>query len=183
MNKNKILIAYYSRNGENFVSGRVVNQERGSTEILALKIQKILRTDIFEISTAYPYPEEYREATSVAQKELSEHARPDLKDYLENISNYSTIFLGFPNWWGTMPMPVFTFLEHYDFSGKTIIPFCTHAGSGMGGSMKDIQNLCPDARVLDGLSVTGATVEKADNKLKHWLEECGRQLTFPEWIE
>lgn len=87
------------------------------------------------------------------------------------MDDYSVIFLGYPNWWGTMPLPVFTFLEEYDFSQKTIIPFCTHEGSGLGHSAKDIAKLCPKARLLDGLALHGARVSDAKNNLTNWLSK------------
>jgi flavodoxin len=86
------------------------------------------------------------------------------------MDSYDVIYMGYPNWWGTMPMAVFTFLESYDFSGKTIIPYCTHEGSGMGRSERDIKKLCPNARVLPGLAIRGGTVDRADKDLSNWLK-------------
>jgi flavodoxin len=88
-----------------------------------------------------------------------------------DMDSYEVIYLGYPNWWGTMPMAVFTFLDSYDFSGKTIIPYCTHEGSGMGSSERDIKKLCPHAKVLSGLAIKGGTVGKADKDLANWLRK------------
>lgn len=144
----KILIAYFSRKGNNYVNGRITNLPIGNTEIVAQKIQKLTGGDLFEIRTAKQYPEDYYKATEIAKEEKRQNARPELANKLDDISPYEVVFLGYPNWWGTMPMAVFTFLESYDFTGKTIAPFCTHEGSGLGSSERDIKKLCPNANVL-----------------------------------
>lgn len=127
--------------------------------------------DIFRVDTVNSYPEDYTETTEVARKELRENARPELSGHVENIDSYSVIFMGYPNWWGTIPMPVFTFLEEYDFSGKTIVPFCTHEGSGLGRGKNYIAKLCPQSTVLDGLAVRGGDVKNAQNVVSEWLRE------------
>jgi flavodoxin len=109
----------------------------------------------------------------LAKQELRENARPELSGHVANMTDYSVIYLGYPNWWGTMPMAVFTFLEEHDFSGKTIIPFCTHEGSGMGRSESDIRKLCSDARVLKGLPIIGGSVQGAQNDIANWLRKLG----------
>lgn len=124
--KAKTLIAYYSRSGNNYVNGSIVNLKAGNMEVAAEIIRKIIGGKLFRINAIKKYPEDYTETTKVAQQELRDNARPELSAYLENIDDYEVIILGYPNWWGTMPMPVFTFLEKYDFAGKTILPFCTH---------------------------------------------------------
>ena len=98
-------------------------------------------------------------------------ARPELKEYPDSLDEYDTIYLGYPNYWGTMPMAVFTFLERFDFSGKTICPFCTHEGSGMGHSETDIRNLCPGAAVTRGLVIHGGSAAKAGPALKQWIKQ------------
>lgn len=103
--------------------------------------------------------------------ELNTNARPELKSSIDNIGEYDTVFLGYPNWWGTMPMCVCTFLESYDFSGKTILPFCTHEGSGLGHSEKDIVKFCPDSDVKKGLAIRGSRVAAADNEIAAWLND------------
>lgn len=166
----KTLITYYSREGNNYVNGRIVNLQVGNTEVAAKMIQKITGGKLFRINTIKKYPEDYTETTKVAQQELRDNARPDLSAYLENIDDYEVIILGYPNWWGTMPMPVFTFLEKYDFAGKTILPFCTHEGSGMGCSESDIKKLCPNSKVLRGLAIRGGNVNNSEKDIAHWLK-------------
>lgn len=113
----KGLIAYYSRRGNNYVSGRIIDLTIGNTEAAANIIQELTGSDIFHIETVISYPKDYTETTKVAQDELRADARPELTNYVEKMDSYDVIFLGYPNWWGTMPMPVFTFLEQYDFAG------------------------------------------------------------------
>ena len=172
LKEEKYLIAYYSREGNNIVGGRIENLPIGNTEVVAKMILEITKGDIFHIDTVNSYPEDYMETTEVAKKELRDNARPELSSHVENM-DYSVIFLGYPNWWGTMPMAVFTFLEEYDFTRKTIIPFCTHEGSGLGRSKGDIAKLCPQSTILDGLAVRGGEVKNAQNKVSEWLHKIG----------
>jgi flavodoxin len=169
MSKVKGLIAYYSRAGNNYVGGKIVNLTVGNTEVAAKIIQKLTGSDIFRIDTIKEYPSDYYETTEMAKKELRQHARPELSGRVDDMSDYGVIYLGYPNWWGTMPMAIYSFLEEYDFSGKTIIPFCTHEGSGMGHSENDIRTVCPGATVLKGLSVVGGNVQRAENDIAGWL--------------
>lgn len=173
LKEGKCLIAYFSREGNNYVSGKIVNLPMGNTEVVANMIQEITESDVFRIDTVNSYPKDYTETTNVAKKELNDNARPALFSYVENIDCYNVIFLGYPNWWGTMPMPVFTFLEEYDFSGKTIIPFCTHEGSGLGHSEKDIAKLCTKATVLKGMAINGSRVNNAKKDVTSWLSKIG----------
>ncbi len=169
MTKNKTLIAYYSRKGQNYVGGSIVNLPVGNTEIVAKKIQAMIGGDLFEIDTVEAYPIDYTETTNVAMNEKRENARPELTETVDNMDSYDVIYLGYPNWWGTFPMAVFTFLESYDFSGKTIIPFCTHEGSGLGNSERDIKKLCTKANVESGLAIRGGSVKNSDSMLKSWI--------------
>lgn len=167
----KCLIAYFSRKGNNYVSGQIVNLPVGNTEVAAKMIQKMTGGDLFRIEAVNAYPEDYTETTEVAKRELRADARPELTGHLDNMDSYDVIFLGYPNWWGTMPMPVFTFLEEYDFSGKTIVPFCTHEGSGLGHSEKEIAKLCPQATLLKGLAIHGTRVNNAKKDIANWLDK------------
>ena len=164
----KRLIAYYSRKGENYVSGQIVDLEKGNTAIVAEKIQALTGYDLFEIDTVESYPVDYHETTRVAKRELRAQARPALTATVNGMEEYDVIYLGYPNWWSTFPMAVSTFLESYDFSGKTILPFCTHEGSGMGGE-RDIHKLCPTAQVGKGLAIVGSRVKEADASIKAWI--------------
>ncbi|MHB8070387.1 MAG: flavodoxin [Candidatus Cryosericum sp.] len=169
----KCLIAYFSRKGNNYVGGRIVNLSVGNTEVAAKMIQEITGGDLFRIEAVNAYPEDYTNATEVAQQELQANARPKLTDHVENMASYDVIFLGYPDWWGTMPMAVWSFLEEYDFSGKTIIPFCTHEGSGLGHSEKDLAKLCPEANLLRGLAIKGSRVGSAQKDVSEWLRGLG----------
>jgi flavodoxin len=174
MSKTKELIAYYSRAGNNYVNGDIVNLPVGNTEVAANMIQKLTGSDIFRIDTVKPYPEGYQETTEVAKEELHGNARPEISWHVNNIADYDVIYLCYPNWWGTMPMAVFTFLEAYDLGGKTIIPFCTHEGSGMGRSERDIKKICAGASVLKGLAIRGGSVHGAQDEITDWLRDLGQ---------
>lgn len=132
------LIAYFSRADQNYFGGRLKNISVGNTEQAARILEKITGADMFKIEPVQPYSKDYNICTSQAQEDQLRNARPELTHYPESIDQYDVIYLGYPNYWGTMPMQVFTFLEHFDFNGKTICPFCTHEGSGMGRSEADI---------------------------------------------
>jgi flavodoxin len=173
MTNSKSLIAYFSRKGNNYVGGSIVNLPIGNTEVIAKKIQKLTGSDTFEIKTIKSYPEDYTETTNVAKEELSNNFRPELTEIVDDMDSYDVIYIGYPNWYGTMPMAVFTFLESYDFSGKTIIPYCTHEGSGLGQSVRDIKKLCPNSRVLDGLAIKGGSVNRNQNDVSAWLHKLG----------
>lgn len=132
----KKLIAYFSRADENYVGGAIKNLTVGNTEVVAKIIQEITGADLFKIEPLESYSKNYSECIEEAKQDLKREARPELKTYPESLDCYDTIFLGYPNYWGTMPMSVKTFLEKFDFTGKTIRPFCTHEGSGIGISCK-----------------------------------------------
>ena len=163
------LIAFYSRADENYVNGQIKVLETGNTEIAAGMIADMIGADLFKIEQKVPYAKDYNECIAQAQEDQRSDARPELTSYPDSIDEYDVIYLGYPNYWSTMPMAVFTFLEHFDFGGKVIKPFCTHEGSGMGRSMADIRKLCPDADVREGLAIHGASVSKAKSDIENWL--------------
>lgn len=165
----KELIAFYSRADENYVNGQIKTLETGNTEIAAGMLAEITGADLFKIEQKEPYAKDYNECIAQAQEDQRSDARPELVSHPDSIDEYDVVYLGYPNYWSTMPMAVFTFLEHFDFSGKVIKPFCTHEGSGMGRSMDDIRKLCPDADVRDGLAIHGASVSKAKKNIENWL--------------
>ena len=171
--ESKCLIAYFSRPGNNYVGGTIVNLPVGNTEVVAKFIQELTGAYLFRIEAVHSYPEDYTEATEVAKEEMHTNARPKITGRLESVDSYDVIFLGYPIWWGTMPMPVFTFLEDYDFAGKTIAPFCTHEGSGLGRSVSDIRKTCPHSTVLDGIAIRGSDVKNAKDEVAGWLREIG----------
>jgi flavodoxin len=145
----------------------------GNTRVVAGQIQKTVGGDLFEIKTTKAYPKDSRECIDAAQKEQQANARPELSAKVENMDAYNIIFVGYPNWWGTLPMPLFTFLESYDFKGKTIIPFCTHGGGRLGRSMGDIRKLCPNATIREGIDINGHVVRNAQNDVTAWLRKLG----------
>ena len=164
------LIAYYSRRGENYWAGDIKFLEKGNTERVAEFIAEATGGDLFEIETAEDYPASYMECIEVAKAELKADARPALKECPENLDAYDTIFLGYPNWWGTCPMCVYTFLERFDLTGKRIIPFCTSEGSGLGGSERLLKKICKGATVEKGLSVTGNRAAQSRDKVVAWAK-------------
>jgi len=155
----KILIAYFSKTG--------------NTRSVANEIQKNIGGDIFEIKTINPYPEDYRATTIQARNEKDNNLRPELTAEVTNMASYDIIFVGYPDWWGTMPMGVFTFLGKYNFAGKTIVPFCTHEGSGFGTSISDLKNTCPQANVLQGLALRGSSAAGSQEEIAAWLKTIG----------
>ena len=166
----KKLIAFYSRADENYVNGQIKTLAVGNTEIAAEIIHELTGADMFKIEQAVPYSKDYSECIAEAQTHQKQNARPQLKACPESIDGYDTIYLGFPNYWSTMPMAVFTFLEKFDFGGKTIKPFCTHEGSGLGSSVADIKKLCPKANVEKGLAIHGGSVGKSKAAIEKWLK-------------
>ncbi|MDE6764548.1 MAG: NAD(P)H-dependent oxidoreductase [Oscillospiraceae bacterium] len=167
----KILIVYYSRKGENYWGGSIKKLTKGNTEIVAEMIAESVGGDLFEVDTVKPYSADYHTCTEEAKRELNANARPELKKYMDSLDGYDTIFVGYPNWWGTMPMAMFTFLEKYDFSGKKIVPFCTNEGSGMGKSEIDLKKICTGANVENGLAIQGCAAEKSGGKVSEWAKK------------
>lgn len=168
----KILTAYFSHNGENYFAGKIINIEEGNTSIVAKKIAAITGSELFEIKRAAPYPIAYRDCVKEAVEELKAAARPALAEN-KDVAGYDAVILCYPNWCGTMPTPVFAFLERGAFAGKRIFPLCTNEGSGLGSSERDIKRLCPDAEVAAGLSVKGGNARDCDEYLIEWLEKNG----------
>ena len=172
----KILIAFFSRPDENYNVGVV---EIGNTEIMAGFIKDYLGDDVdtFKIDPVKAYPKSYKECTDVATEEKNSNARPEFKDPdILDISNYDTIFIGYPIWWGEVPMIINTFIEEYDFSGKTIIPFCTHEGSGNSGTFSYLKSKMSSSDVnTNGLAIRGtdAREESSRSTVDGWLKELG----------
>ncbi len=165
------LIVYYSRKGENYWNGSIKNLSKGNTEIVAEMIADITGGDLYEVDTVKTYPADYYACIDEAKDELRRKDRPKVKAYKDDLEEYDTIYVGYPNWWGTMPMVMFTFLEHYDLTGKKIIPFCTNEGSGMGGSERDLKKICKGADVKSGLSIYGAEAAQSRSKVEAWVRK------------
>lgn len=170
----KELIVYFSRGDENYVSGRIQHLSIGNTEAAAKLLRDQTGAELFKLEPLAPYSQDYSRCIEEAKADQRRDARPALKGYPDHFEEFDTIYLGYPNYWGTMPMAVFTFLEHFDFSGKTIRPFCTHEGSGLGKSESDIKRLCPTARVEKGLAIHGADARNAGPALNAWRERIDR---------
>lgn len=173
-NDSKILIAYFSRAGENYNVGTI---EKGNTEIIAEMIAEATGGDLFHIQTVNPYPENYMEMLAVAQQEYDDSARPELADEVQNMADYDVVFLGYPIWWSGLPMAMHSFMESYDFTGKKIIPFNTHEGSGQGETQAQIEDALPGVTILDGLAVQGQTAQNdrtaAQEAVTAWLQKGG----------
>ena len=170
-----ILVIYFSRTGEQYTVGVI---DKGNTAIVAEMIAEETGAELFEVlpeEDYYPYT--YNELTDVAKKEQNEKARPAYQGTLPDLGAYSTIFIGAPVWWGDWPMIMYTVFENNDFSGKTLIPFSTHEGSGLSGFDKKLQSACPDAEVLKGLAVRGNDAQNSQDKVREsvnsWLKELG----------
>ena len=127
--------------------------------------------DLFKVEPANEYPADYMKCIDVAKKEQQDDARPEIKETLSDINDYEVIYIGFPNWWGTLPMPMWTQLEQLDFTGKVVKPFVTHEGSGFGSSQRDLAKLCDGAEIKKGLSIPGANVYDAKDSVAHWVDE------------
>ena len=145
----------------------------GNTRRIATQIRDQVGCDIFEIASVDTYPTDYDECVEQARQELERQHRPGLKSELPDLGSYDVVFIGYPNWWGTIPMPVATFLSKCDSADKTIAPFCAHGGGGLERSVADIKKLCPRATVLDGLAVGGGHVRHAQNEIAVWLRKTG----------
>jgi len=143
----------------------------GNTREVANQIQKNIGGDIFEIQSEVPYSDDYDTVVAQAKKEIENNHNPALKSKVKNIESYDTIFIGSPCWWSTVAPPVKTFLLEYDLSGKTIVPFMTHEGSGLGKSVDDISKMCSKSNVLEGLAVRGGSVKNSQNKIIEWLNK------------
>ena len=155
------LVVYFSRSG--------------NTESVAERIAERTGADIFEIETVQEYPEDYNALLDFARNEQREEARPELAEHIENMDIYNVIFLGYPNWWGDMPMPLYSFLDEYDLSGKTIMPFVTSGGSGFSRTIRSIENAEPEATVLEGLSIRDRRVNDSstDRAIEDWIDGSG----------
>lgn len=167
-NKN-VLVAYFSRTGENYNVGKI---SKGNTRIIAEMIAEETGGKLFQIEPVNPYPDEYNACVDIAKTEKENKSRPAIKGDIA-VEEYDVIYIGYPNWWGDMPMPVYTFIEKHDWQGKTVIPFCTHEGSGLSDTENKIKKACDGATVLNGLAIRGTTAQKSQEQArkttKGWL--------------
>ncbi|MDR3133613.1 MAG: NAD(P)H-dependent oxidoreductase [Prevotellaceae bacterium] len=157
--KGKILVAYFSWGG--------------NTREVAKQIQEQTGGDLFEITTVKPYSKNYEECVALARQEQQNNARPPMAAEVADMAAYDVVFVGYPNWCGSMPMVLFTFLEKYNWAGKTLIPFCTHGSGRWGRSLEDLQKLCPEAVIPEGFAVSGQLVRRAKDDIAQWLQKTG----------
>ncbi len=169
----KVLIAFFSRADENYFGGAMRYVKVGNTEVVADTMKELTGADTFKIEMKDPYSPVYMTCIEEAKKDKQNNARPELANYLDSIDDYDTIVLGYPNYWGTYPMAVATFLERYDFTGKTILPLCTNEGSGMGSSERDVKKCAKGAEVRKGLAITGSQAANSKGTVEKWLVENG----------
>lgn len=165
------IIAYFSRGGANYVNGVVKKLMVGNTEVAANILRNITDADLFRIEPLKPYSANYYVCIDEAKRDLQRGVRPELVACPASLDHCDILYLGYPNYWGTMPMAVVAFLERYDFTGKTILPFCTHEGGGMGRSETDLRRICPTAHVLKGLPIKGTDVRLSYELLERWVSE------------
>ena len=168
-----MLVAYFSLAGEQYGVGVI---EEGNTSIIAHMIAEQTGADLFEIEATTPYPTSHSELLDVSRQEMADNASPEIAGTVDNMDDYDTIFIGYPNWWGDMPMIVYNFLESYDLSGKTIVPFCTHGGSGLSNTESTIADIT-GGTMKDGFAIPGTTAQNdrntARNEVTQWLKEGG----------
>ena len=176
----KVLVVYFSVPETDGVdasssASRVIKDGKlqGNTEYVASVISETTGSDLFEIKTVHTYPGSHKALIDAAKVEIDNNARPKLATHIENLKDYDVVFVGFPNWWYDMPMPLYSFFDEYDFGGKTVIPFCTHGGSRFSGAIKTIRELEPQATVLDGYSVARERVADSEEGILKWLEKIG----------
>ena len=176
----KILIAYFSY-GENadlpdgvdasasasiqLLDGKIT----GNTGLVANYIQKATGGDLFSIRTVKAYSDDYNTVIEEGQAEKNNNEKPELSSHIDNLDDYNTVFIGFPNWWYGMPMVMYSFLDEYDFSGKTIVPFCTSGGSGFSDAISEIKEAEPNATVLDGLHISGSGASRSESEVSEWV--------------
>ncbi|HAJ74717.1 MAG TPA: flavodoxin [Lachnospiraceae bacterium] len=169
----KTLIAFFSRADENYFGGAMRYVKIGNTEIVVKLMKEIIDADSVKIEMKNPYSPVYMTCIDEAKRDLRTNARPELLSCPESIDEYDTVVLAYPNYWGTMPMAVVTFLEKYNFAGKRILPLCTNEGSGMGHSENDIRKYTSGADIKRGLSITGSMAAHSKADVKRWLADNG----------
>lgn len=164
----KSIVVYFSHRGQNYNVGYLTE---GNAEHIAKVIQKYTDSEIFELIPEVPYPEDYNKCTEVALDELHKEARPKYKGDISNLSDYDVIYLCYPNWWGTYPRIISTFIESHEIKGKKIKPMCTHEGSGMGRSVEELKRSLKDSHIARGLAIQGIKAKKSDREISNWIEE------------
>lgn len=171
MKDKKVLVTFFSRTGENYNVGNI---SKGNTHIIAEMIAKETGGKLFQIEPVKPYPNEYKACVDIAKTEKETNARPEIKGDIA-VEDYDVIFLGYPNWWGDMPMAVYTFIEKHNWNGKTVVPFCTHEGSGLSGTERLLELSCKGAAIAKGLAIQGKTAQSSQPQalkaVQSWLNK------------
>ena len=167
----KSIVIYFSRIDENYFGGSMRYITKGNTEVVAEYIKDITNADLFKVERRIDYAKDYKTCIEEAKDEQRKGELPELKKYLDDISNYDVIFIGGPIYWGTLPQPMFTELSRLNFDGKIIMPFSTHEGSGLASIVRDIKKYAPNASVKPGLSIVGSNVNSSKEKVEKWIKE------------
>ena len=174
MKSKKTLVVFFSRTGENYAVGNIA---KGNTQIIAEMIAEATGGTLFQVEPIKAYPENYKKCTEVAKQEVESKARPAIKDDIA-VEEYDVIYIGYPNWWSDMPMPLYTFIEKHNWNAKTVVPFCTHEGSGLSDTENKLKKACAGATVLGGLAVRGSIAQQsqaqARTAVKNWLAKINK---------
>ena len=169
VNKEKSIVIYFSRADENYYGGELKTTKKGNTEVIAEYIQEFTGANLFKVERKIPYATDYKTCCDEALAEKKSNARPELLRELDSIDEYDRIYIGFPIYWGTMPMPMFTQLEKFNWAGKKVQYFCTHEGSGVASSKSDIAKVCDGAQILSGIAIVGSEVQNAKKQIEDWV--------------
>lgn len=167
----KSLVAYFSYVGQTELNRQIVEIEKGHTEIVAEKIAKLTNADLYKIEPAIAYPKTYADIVNVVRKENEENPKVEIKNLLENINDYDTVYIGFPIWYRTYPRIIASFLSNYDFTGKTVKPFCTNDEGSFGIALLELNSQLKGATIKPGLAIHGSEVEKSQDKIEAWVNQ------------
>ena len=167
----KTLVAYFSYVGQTELNRQIVEIEKGHTEIVAEKIAKLTNADLYKIEPAIAYPKTYADIVNVVRKENEENPKVEIKNLLENINDYDTVYIGFPIWYRTYPRIIASFLSNYDFTGKTVKPFCTNDEGSFGIALLELNSQLKGATIKPGLAIHGSEVEKSQDKIEAWVNQ------------
>ena len=167
----KSLVIYFSRVDENYFGGKMKYITKGNTEVIAEYIKEIAGANLFKVERKINYAKDYNTCIKEAKEEQRKNELPELKNYLDDISNYDIIYIGGPIYWGTLPQPMFTELSRLNFDGKIIMPFSTHEGSGLASIVRDIKKYAPNATIKSGLAIVGSNVKNEKGNVERWIKE------------
>lgn len=169
--ENHVLVAYFTTKSQLDINRRISQEEIGNTAKIANNIKENIPCDLYEIETEYEYPQDMDKLLEIAKKEKDEQTYPPLLLHILNMKQYDIIFLGYPNWYNTMPRAVYSFLNDYDFTDKIIIPFCTHGGGGLGNSIEDMKKILPNNKILEAIAIKDNKVEESSPLITEWIKK------------